>query len=155
MKKYNVVINGKSFEVEILDIESGEAKVTVNGVEINADIHENKKFEISDENNKFHVLDKDNEDNIVEEDIQEKSFVPTSHPESVDSDGTIKAMMPGKIINVIVSIGDQVKQGDLVCVMESMKMEQNILADIDGEVLEVNVKPGDSVEHSAVLIKLG
>ena len=64
-------------------------------------------------------------------------------------------MMPGKIINVIVSIGDQVKQGDLVCVMESMKMEQNILADIDGEVLEVNVKPGDSVEHSAVLIKLG
>ena len=36
-----------------------------------------------------------------------------------------------------------------------MKMEQNILADIDGEVLEVNVKPGDSVEHSAVLIKLG
>ena len=64
-------------------------------------------------------------------------------------------MMPGKIINVIVSIGDQVKQGDLVSVMESMKMEQNILADIDGEVLEVNVKPGDSVEHSAVLIKLG
>ena len=147
MKIYTVVINGKSFEVEILDIDSGKAKVMVDGAEINADILEaNEDVEISDES-----INRD----IVEDKIKEESFVPSSHPESTDSDGTIKAMMPGKIVSVKVSVGAQVKQGELVCVMESMKMEQNILSAVDGEVLEVNVKSGDTVEHNAVLIIVG
>ena len=69
MKIYTVVINGKSFEVEILDIDSGKAKVMVDGVEINADILEaNEDVEISDES-----IDR----NIVEDKINEESFVPS------------------------------------------------------------------------------
>ena len=64
MKIYTVVINGKSFEVEILDIDSGKAKVMVDGAEINADILEaNEDVEISDESINRDIV----EDKIKEE----------------------------------------------------------------------------------------
>ena len=147
MRKYNVTINGNVFEVEILSIDSGKARLSVNGIEIDADILKTNEGIIASKG----IIDKQ----IVEQKPDQDSFIPASHPDSTDSDGTIRAMMPGKIISVEVKQGDSVKQGDLVCVMESMKMEQNILAAIRGQILEVHIKSGDTVEHGATLIKIG
>ncbi len=53
--------------------------------------------------------------------------------------------MQGTIVKVLVAVGDTVEAGDTVCVLEAMKMENNISAETAGTVAEVRVAPGDSV----------
>ena len=67
---------------------------------------------------------------------------------------TITSPMPGSILDVKVNIGDKVKYGQTLAVLEAMKMENAIPATQDGEVAEIKVKKGDIVETDAVLIVL-
>lgn len=62
--------------------------------------------------------------------------------------------MPGTIVSVKVNAGDAVKAGDILCVLEAMKMENEIVAPDDGTVAAVHVKQGDMVETNAKLISL-
>jgi glutaconyl-CoA decarboxylase len=63
--------------------------------------------------------------------------------------------MPGKVLDVKVSVGDSVNSGDLVLMLEAMKMENEIFAPLAGTVKEVRVRSGDSVNTGDVLIVLG
>ena len=66
----------------------------------------------------------------------------------------VKAPMPGTIIKVNVKVGDSVKKGDVLCVLEAMKMENDIMAPADGVVASVEVTQGASVATDAVLVTL-
>ncbi len=66
----------------------------------------------------------------------------------------IKAPMPGTIIKVNAKPGDAVKRGDVLCVLEAMKMENDIMAPDDGTVATVAVSAGQTVQTDAVLITL-
>jgi len=63
----------------------------------------------------------------------------------------IEVPITGKIISVEVKPGDEVKEGDTICILESMKMENPILAPVDGTITEVGVtadqvvKPGETI----------
>ena len=67
----------------------------------------------------------------------------------------IKAPMPGTLLKINVKVGDSVKKGDVVCVLEAMKMENDICAPEDGVVASVEAAQGASVATDAVLITLG
>ena len=62
--------------------------------------------------------------------------------------------MPGSILKVNYSVGDAVKKGDVLCVLEAMKMENDIYAPADGTVASVNVTKGASVATDDVLLTL-
>ncbi len=62
--------------------------------------------------------------------------------------------MPGKVLDVKVSVGSVVKAGDLVLLLEAMKMENEIFAPADGTVAEVRVRGGESVNTGDVLVVL-
>lgn len=66
----------------------------------------------------------------------------------------ISAPMPGKILGVRASVGQAVKKGDVVAVLEAMKMENEIVAPSDGTVASVNVSTGDAVVAGATLVTL-
>ncbi len=66
----------------------------------------------------------------------------------------ICAPMPGTVLAVSVSSGQSVKKGDVLCVLEAMKMENEIYAPRDGEVAAVSVSKGESVESGKVLVVL-
>ena len=68
------------------------------------------------------------------------------------SGNAIKTPLPGVIIDVKVNVGDTVKKGDTVVVLEAMKMENNINSDRDGKVTAIQVAKGDTVADGAVLI---
>ena len=68
--------------------------------------------------------------------------------------GAVMAIMPGKIIRVMVEVGQQVAEGEAVCVLEAMKMENELHARQDGTVKAVYVKPGDDVEKDQVLAEI-
>jgi len=66
----------------------------------------------------------------------------------------VTAPMPGSIIDVAVQVGTAVKAGQLLCVLEAMKMENSIVAPEDGTVSEVLVSKGAQVEAGEILVKL-
>ena len=69
-----------------------------------------------------------------------------------DSDpGSLHAPMPGRVVKVMVGVGDEVSEGQLVIVLEAMKMEHSLRAPHDGVVRSVTAAPGDQVEAGAVL----
>ena len=67
---------------------------------------------------------------------------------------TVEAPMPGKILNIKVSEGQAVKFGEVVVIMEAMKMETEIVAPADGTVAQILVKAGDAVDTGAALVTL-
>ena len=66
----------------------------------------------------------------------------------------VNAPMPGKILGIKVSAGQAVKKGDVLLVLEAMKMENEIVAPQDGTVASVNTSVGEQVEAGAVLATL-
>lgn len=66
----------------------------------------------------------------------------------------VKAPMPGNIMKVCVKVGDAVKKGDVLCILEAMKMENEIFAPEDGTVASVDVSQGATVATDAVLVTL-
>lgn len=66
----------------------------------------------------------------------------------------VTAPMPGTILDVKVSVGQSVKKGDVICVLEAMKMENDIPAPCDGVVASVNVQKGSSVAANDVIVSL-
>lgn len=66
----------------------------------------------------------------------------------------VEAPMPGTILDVKVSVGDSVSSGSVLCILEAMKMENEIVAPQDGTVASVNVSKSDSVEAGQVIITL-
>ena len=79
---------------------------------------------------------------------------PAAKPAAPAGANAIKAPMPGNIIKVNVKAGDSVKKGDVLCVLEAMKMENDIMAPADGTVASVSVTAGQSVQTDAVLVSL-
>lgn len=70
----------------------------------------------------------------------------------VGSGNAITAPMPGKIISINVKKGDQVKVGDVVLILEAMKMEQQVKSTLNGTVGDILVSPGDTVKKEQALI---
>ena len=68
--------------------------------------------------------------------------------------GAITAIMPGKILRVLVSAGDALAAGDVVCILEAMKMENELKTPIEGVVKTVHVRPGQDVEMGALLVEI-
>ena len=141
MKEYRYTIDGNKYEVAINEVNDTTAKVTVNGAEYTVE---------------------------WEKPVEEKPVVkvqpaaakpattaatPAAAPAAAAVNGhAIKTPLPGVIIDVKVNVGDTVKKGDTVVVLEAMKMENNINADRDGKVTAVQVAKGDTVADGAVLI---
>jgi acetyl-CoA/propionyl-CoA carboxylase biotin carboxyl carrier protein len=71
---------------------------------------------------------------------------------SGDAEGIVTAPMQGTIVKVYHDAGDAVVAGDPVCVLEAMKMENEIKAPSDGEIVDLRVQPGDTVTAGAVLM---
>jgi 3-methylcrotonyl-CoA carboxylase alpha subunit len=80
---------------------------------------------------------------------------PLAHAEGAqDEKGGLTAPMPGKVVSFAVKVGDKVKAGQTLAVMEAMKMEHTIAAPKEGEVKELLYAPGDQIAEGAELLKL-
>jgi len=68
---------------------------------------------------------------------------------------TVLAPMPGKIMGVNVKVGDSIKRGDVICILEAMKMQNEIMATHDGEVSDVRVTVGQLMSTGDIIIVTG
>ena len=77
-----------------------------------------------------------------------------SHHASAEYEGHLKAPMPGHVLEVRARLGVRVSAGEVLVVLEAMKMEHSLAAPWDGTVISVAVKPGDRVEEGVELVIL-
>lgn len=75
--------------------------------------------------------------------------------DQMGAEGAVRALMPGRIVRVLVSKGESVRKGAGLLVLEAMKMENEIQAPADGVVDEVLVESGQTVESGAELVRMG
>ena len=66
----------------------------------------------------------------------------------------LRSQIPGKVVSIEVKVGDKVKKGDVVCVLESMKMQVSVKAHKDGEVKNLKIKEGNSVNKNDILAEI-
>ena len=68
--------------------------------------------------------------------------------------GTVSASMPGKVVTVEVSVGDSVEEGQTILILEAMKMQQSLKAELSGIVKKINFQPGAQVATDDILVEL-
>ncbi len=151
MNKYQYTVEGVDYEVEIEEIEGSMAKVSVNGIPFEVELKQPIKATSSQRR-------------VQVEAPHAAAPAPASAPAApraaapaaaVGSGAKVLAPLPGTITEVKVAVGDAVKSGDTVLVLEAMKMQNNIEAENSGTVTSVLVARGDTVMEGAVLITIG
>lgn len=134
------VVDGAAFDPKVKVLGKGHYKVTLDG----------KTYEFQVRNGTVtegpHALDLE---------------VRRARPELVrkgasgrKADGRIKPPMPGKVVEVKVKEGQEVAEGDVLCVLEAMKMQNDLKSPIAGKVSRVHVQDGANVEATTVLIEV-
>jgi acetyl-CoA/propionyl-CoA carboxylase biotin carboxyl carrier protein len=86
--------------------------------------------------------------------LEETRASPKAASAVAASEGAVTAIMPGKIIRLVVANGDEVAEGDVICILEAMKMENELKAPKAGTVTAIYVQPGQDVEMGAVLAEI-
>ncbi|MBR1517259.1 MAG: biotin/lipoyl-binding protein [Bacteroidales bacterium] len=158
MKTFKFKINGKDYAVDIKDVDGQEMRVAVNGTDYHVLVEQElRKHSTISERPKPHVTAAAN---VVQRfnpaAATKEATVPSPHEAKVAASGnSITAPLPGTILDVFVNVGDTVKEGQSVLLLEAMKMENHIEADAAGTVKEIRVRKGDSVLEGDVLIVIG
>lgn len=118
-----------------------------------------KKFVIKVNGNVYNVEVEETQ-NFTNAPISAPAPAPAAAPAAASvsaapaGSNTINAPMPGTILDIKVNVGASVKKGDVLCILEAMKMENEISAPADGTVASVNVTKGASVNTGDVLLSL-
>jgi len=142
MKEYNYKIKGVSYNVKINGIEESVAKVEVNGIEFDVDLEKP-------------VAQPKPVVRAVAAPVKTIE-APKEAQEAVEAGVlAVRAPLPGTVNEIKVTVGQEVKMGETVVVLEAMKMENNIDAERGGKVLEVKVAKGDTVMEGAILVTIG
>ena len=141
MKKFRFKIRGNAYEVEVKDFEYNIAHIEVNGTLYEVEV-EQKETAMS------------KTPKLVRSHVQPKR-TDSKIKKKVSSRATpVNAPLPGNIFKVLVKQGDEVKKGDKIMIMESMKMENNVLAEKDGTISSIRVNEGDSVLQNDLLAEI-
>lgn len=141
-KEYKYTINGHEYVVAIGDITENTASVIVNGEEYQVEM------EPEPEEEKKVVVRPAASTSSASGDTSDAN---DSNASSASGDA-VKAPLPGVITEVCVSVGDEVKAGDTVVVLEAMKMANNIEAEKDGKITAICVKQGQTVMEDDALV---
>lgn len=147
MKKFNFTINGSDYNVHIKAIEGNIAELEVNGSPYSVHIKEEIKVSKTPKLVRSDIKTKQGDTRVIE------NMTPVSQGKRPSSKA-IKSPLPGSVLKVLVDVGSEFKEGDVLMVMESMKMENNILAERNGTVTKVCAPAGKAVLQDEVLFEI-
>jgi glutaconyl-CoA/methylmalonyl-CoA decarboxylase subunit gamma len=138
MKKFKFTIRGNNYDVDLKNIEENIASIEVNGTLYEVEIEQETKI------SKTPTLVRKVIPSEAEKIEKKEGGSPTA----------VKAPLPGNILSIRIKKGDIIKKGDVLLVMEAMKMENNILAEKDGVVERIHISPGNAVLEGDILLEM-
>ncbi len=165
MSNYVVTLNDKKRTVSY----SGNSKVLMEGKEFNCELlHLNDRtyllriddrfYEVSSgksDNGNFSLLIEGNRfETTIMTALQEKASSLLRQKAALHKKTEVKAPMPGMVLKVNKKVGDNIKQGETILILEAMKMENDLRAPISGKAKEIFIEEGTAVEKGAVLFTI-
>ncbi len=140
MKSFKYTINGNVYKVHIHSVVDDVAEVEVNGTPYNVKMEKPAKKEV-----------------VTIKRAAQAPTTPAGAPvvtrqAAASAPGAVKSPLPGVILDVKCNVGDVVKRGQVLFILEAMKMENNIPADREGKIVAIKVNKGDSVLEGADLV---
>ena len=150
MKEFAFKLNGAEYKCAVEEIEAGKTKVTVNG----------KVYEVETEAAAPAAKPAAKPAPVAPKPAAAPAAAPKAEAKANSQEPTtngqqVKSPLPGSVIKVLVTEGQAVKKGDTLLTLESMKMENAIMAEADGTVKQIAVTPGQNVMQDDLLIVLG
>ena len=143
MKEYKYKINGNLYNVVIGDIEENIAHVEVNGTHYTVEMEKKPKAAPAPKP-------------VVRPAAKPAAApvvaAPVAKPAAGGAKSGVKSPLPGVILDIKVNVGDEVKKGQTLIILEAMKMENSINADKDGKIAAINVSKGESVLEGTDLV---
>ena len=141
MKEFKYTIDGKEYKVQIDAVEGNIASVNVNG--------EAYKVEMEQE------AEPEKKKVVLGQPAAASDDAEATPAANVNTANAVKAPLPGTITSIEVAVGQEVKAGDTVVVLEAMKMGNPIMAPCDGKVTSMQVSEGQSVQGGDPLFTVG
>lgn len=135
MRKFKIRVDGEEYTVEVEEVTGGESKAAVNTTTKT----QTTKTKTATKTKKKKSAPKKKE---------------TTKDKKPAASGDITAPMPGKILEIKTAQGAKVEAGDVLIILEAMKMENDITAPQAGVVEKINVNEGENVEADDVLVKM-
>lgn len=154
-------VNGKDYVVDIQDPNASPLQVKVNGKSFTVTLAKQKAAAVApvgpvikDEEFEAYVPDMASTFVPQVQDVEVEETAPTAAPAPAGESVQVVAPMPGKVLDIVVKVGDAIKHGDTLCNLEAMKMKSPIRAPADGTVSQVLVSEGQNVNYNDVLFAL-
>ena len=136
MKSFKYTINGNVYKVIINRIEDTVADVEVNGTPYKVEMNKPTKKQVVTINRPIQT-----------------TVAPVARPQQASAGASgLRSPLPGVILEILCKVGDSVKRGQKIMVLEAMKMENAINSDRDGVIKEIKISKGDSVLEGADLV---
>ena len=126
MKKFNITVNGTAYEVEVEEVKAGGSAPVARPAAP-----------------------------VAAAPAPAPAAAPAPAPAAGAGETAVEAPMPGKVIKVVAAAGTAVKSGDVVIILEAMKMQNEICAPCDGTVKAVNVSAGQTVTAGQAMAIIG
>ena len=146
MKQYRFKINGNQYNVDINSVEGNIASVSVNGTSYQVELENAPAAPVQAA--PVHT-------SVTTPAAAPAQAAPAPKPAASGAGKPVTSPLPGVIIAVKVNVGDSVKAGQEVAVLEAMKMENSIEAVQDGTVTAIHVVKGDSILEGATIVTIG
>ncbi|MDM8518956.1 biotin/lipoyl-containing protein [Anaerolineales bacterium HSG6] len=162
--KYITTVDDKQFTIDI----NRDGQVTVDGQVIDIEIEqmldstmysiiiggESHDIRMTVEEDEYEVLLSGEIFDVTVEDERTRRLAGLKGSSGVTGEVTIKAPMPGVVVEILVEVGQEVAKGDVVLILESMKMQNEFKSPRDGTVKNIRVNAGDTVDQNAVLLMI-
>lgn len=142
--QYKLTVNGQTYQVDALMLEHGTMTMLVDGQSYSVEFEEN--------GDEVGVLLRGQVSRFDVADERRLRLREATAGATVEGRQVITAPMPGKVVKVLVKVGDEVKEGQGLVVVEAMKMENELKSPKAGKVTELFAKEGIAVENNAKLV---
>jgi biotin carboxyl carrier protein len=148
LDEHRVCVDGMICQVDFMPVGDEQVySLVVNGKSVDANVYPNEDtWQVIFQGNLFSV--------IVEDEREKRLRAALGGRVAEHEDFHLKAPMPGMVISIPVQEGQLIRKGDVLAVLESMKMQNELRSPRDGKVVRLRVKAGDRVEHKETMLSV-
>ena len=147
--KSEISVNSQPFKWDMVEIKDGNFHILYNNRSFNAEVleadYQSKSFLIKINKSKYSISLKDRFDILLDQ-------LGLSNADATKVND-LKAPMPGLIVDIKVQVGDSVKKGDTILILEAMKMENVLKASGDGKIKAIKISAKQNVEKNQIMIE--
>jgi len=142
--KVRISIDGKKYDADVVMVEEGVYSIIIDNKSHNIELirSDTKNYQVNTYSQSYDV-------EIVD---AESKYLKSRRRDDGHEDAVISSPMPGKVVKILVKVGDEVKAGDTVIIVSAMKMESEYKVKKDRVIKEIKVKEGDTIQANQPLV---